>query len=61
MNTVTKKSEYHDSYTETDTVGADVTVEFNSQLNQVKPYIICISDARGSSLAMTYDVKSLFN
>jgi Pectate lyase superfamily protein len=53
--------DYYDSYTETDPIGVDISVEYNPlPSTNAKPYIICIADTRGYPSVITYDIKSLF-
>lgn len=53
--------DYYDSYTETDPIGVDISVEYNPLPSaNARPYIICIADARGYPSVVTYDIKSLF-
>jgi len=55
------KFDYYDSYTETDPIGVDISVEYNPLPSaNAKPYIICIADTRGYPSVVTYDIKSLF-
>lgn len=55
------KFDYYDSYTETDPIGVDVSVEYNPLPSaNARPYIICIADTRGQPSVFTYDIKSLF-
>lgn len=59
LNPVTLASEFHDSYTETDSVGVVVSVEFNSSTGTPRPFIVYATNDSGYPSTITYDVKSL--
>ncbi|MEY2925022.1 MAG: hypothetical protein RLZZ337_1570, partial [Bacteroidota bacterium] len=46
--------EFHESYTENDNIGLDMSVIYNT-----KPYIKCAADSSGATTALTYDIKYL--
>jgi hypothetical protein len=54
-------TEYHDSYSEINPVGVELTVEVNAQSGFPEPYMLCIADNSGFPSTMTYDIKSLTN
>jgi hypothetical protein len=60
-NIISGTTEFHDSYSELDTVGVEMSVEVNSNSGQPEPYIICIADNSGTPSTITYDIKSLTN
>ena len=60
-NIITSTAEFHDSYSELDSVGVELSVEVNSDSGIPEPYIICIADNSGMPSTLTYDIKSLTN
>jgi hypothetical protein len=60
FNSATQKFDFHDSYTETDNVGVDLTIEYNNSSGSLKPYIICIVADLASSAIITFDIKSQY-
>jgi hypothetical protein len=60
-NITTGLAEFHDSYSELDSIGVEMSVEVNSDSGTPAPYIICIADNSGQPSTITYDIKSLTN
>jgi hypothetical protein len=60
-NILSGTAEFHDTYSELDTVGIEMSVEVNSDSGIPEPYIICIADNSGTPSTITYDIKSLTN
>ena len=60
-NIIASTTEFHDSYSELDSVGVELSVEVNSDSGTPEPYIICIADNSGQPSTITYDIKSLTN
>ena len=60
FNASTQEFDFHDSYTESNFVGVDLSVEYNSSSGTSKPYIICIVDNQGLNAVITYDIKSQY-
>lgn len=60
-NIIQGTTEFHDSYSELEPVGVEMTVEVNSDSGVPEPYILCIADNSGQPSTITYDIKSLTN
>ena len=60
LNTATQEFDFHDSYTESNFTGVDISVELNSTSGTSKPYIICVVDNQGLNAVVTYDIKSQY-
>jgi hypothetical protein len=61
FSTAFQTFDFHDSYTETNAVGVDITVEYNSTPTGIlKPYIVCILANLATDAVFTYDIKSLY-
>lgn len=61
LNNITEKFEFHDSYTESDVIGVNLSIEYYTDgVKPTAPYIICEAEDSGYSTIITYDIKTMF-
>lgn len=61
LNSTTEKFEFHDSYSESDFIGVNLSVEYYSDgVAPSLPHIICEAEDSGYDSVITYDIKSMF-